>query len=136
MTVLVEEFDMARILIVDDALFIRQSMKAALQAVGHEVVGEAENGLEALKQTVRLNPDLIVLDINMPQMDGISALRVLRQHHPEVRVLICSALADGPRGAEAKALGVQGLVRKPYTPEDFIAAVIMALATPMAQVAA
>lgn len=127
---------MARILIVDDALFIRQSMKAALQAVGHDVVGEAENGLDALRQTVRLEPDLIVLDINMPQMDGISALRVLRQNHPDTRVMICSALADGPQAVEAKRLGVQVFVRKPYTPEDFIAAVIMALATPMSRVAA
>jgi two-component system chemotaxis response regulator CheY len=132
----VKELDMARILIVDDALFVRQSMKAALQAVGHDVVGEAENGLVGLRQTARLEPDLVVLDLNMPQMDGLSALKILRQNHPEVRVLICSALAEGPQAAEIKAIGVEGLIRKPYMPEDFIAAVIMALAAPRTKAAA
>jgi two-component system chemotaxis response regulator CheY len=127
---------MARILIVDDALFIRQSMKAALEAVGHVVAGEAGTGLEALRQTVRLEPELIILDLNMPQMDGLAALKVLRQNHPDVRVLICSALAEGPQADEAKRIGVQGLLRKPHQPEDFIAAVIMALAVPMTQTAA
>jgi two-component system chemotaxis response regulator CheY len=131
-----EELEMARILIVDDALFVRQSMKAALLAVGHDVVGEAVNGLEGLRQTARLEPDLVILDINMPQMDGITALKVMRQNHPHVRVLLCSALAEGPQAAEAKTLGVQGLLRKPYQPEDFIAAVIMALSVPMTQTAA
>jgi two-component system chemotaxis response regulator CheY len=127
---------MARILIVDDAVFVRQSMKAALTAVGHTVVGEAENGLEGLRQTARLDPELVVLDINMPLMDGIAALKVLKQNHPHVRVLICSALAGGPQADEARAIGVEGLLKKPYYAEDFIAAVIMALAVPMAKKAA
>ncbi|MBC7543880.1 MAG: response regulator [Candidatus Sericytochromatia bacterium] len=124
---------MARILIVDDALFIRHGMKTTLSAVGHEVVAEAENGLDGLRKVARFDPELVILDINMPEMDGVRMLEVLRRNHPMTRVLACSSLVSGPQTQQLAELGIQGALRKPYLPEDLIAAVMMALVSPMEQ---
>jgi two-component system chemotaxis response regulator CheY len=118
---------MARILIVDDALFVRYSLKQALTQAGHDVVGEAENGLDGLRQTNRLQPELVILDLNMPVMDGLTALQAIRRNHPEVRVLICTAQGAGHVRAEARDHGAHGFIAKPYHPEDLHAAVAAAL---------
>lgn len=119
---------MARILIVDDALFVRHTLKLALALAGHQVVGEAENGLDALRQTNRLEPDLVILDLTMPVMDGMTALQALRRNHPEVLVLICSAQGAGPVREEAARHGAHGYLAKPYRPDDLQVAIDSAIA--------
>lgn len=88
---------MLKVLIVDDSLTIRQELRRKMLNLGHEVVGEAVNGLEALDMVQRLQPDLILLDIIMPEMDGIECYRLLRNLSYPPRCIIISALAQEPR---------------------------------------
>jgi len=88
---------MARVLVVDDALFMRKVVADAIVAGGHEVVGEAANGLEAVTQFKELRPDVTTLDITMPEKDGLAALREIIALDPGARVVMCSALGQESR---------------------------------------
>ncbi len=112
-----------RILVVDDAKFIRTMLGNILEEAGYEVVGEAGNGVEALELYEKLKPDLMLLDIIMPEMEGNVVLGRLLKQHPDAKVLIISAV--GQRFLVDKALksGAMGYIVKPVDPEDVIAQV-------------
>ena len=113
----------ARLMIVDDTLFMRRMLRDLLTRQGYEVVAEARNGREALENYQQTHPDLVIMDITMPEMDGISAVRAILQVHPQARIVMCSALGqDGPV-MEALQAGAQDFVLKPFLPEKVLEAV-------------
>jgi len=119
---------MARVLVADDAAFMRKMVSDALSKGGHEVVGEAGNGLEAIAQFQALKPDLMTLDITMPEKDGLSALADIMAADPSARVVMCSALGQESKVLEAIKLGAKDFVVKPFQPDRVIEAVGKALA--------
>jgi two-component system chemotaxis response regulator CheY len=119
---------MARILITDDAAFMRMMLKNHLAAGGHEIVGEAANGEEAVRQYVALKPDVCTMDITMPEKDGITALREIMAVDPAAKVVMCSALGQETKVIEAIRSGAKDFVVKPFQQERVIAAVAKALA--------
>lgn len=110
---------MTKILIVDDARFMRVTMKAMLEKNGFKVIGEAENGAVAIEQFSKLQPDIVTLDITMPEMDGITALKEIMKINPKAKVVMVSALGQQNYVMEALKLGAKGFVVKPYK-EDYI----------------
>ena len=119
---------MARVLVVDDAAFMRKMVSDALTKGGHEVVGEAGNGVEALSQFQALKPDLMTLDITMPEKDGLAALADIMAADPSAKVVMCSALGQESKVLEAIKLGAKDFVVKPFQPDRVIEAVGKALA--------
>ena len=117
----------ARILIVDDALLIREMLRDILTEAGFEVVGEARDGIEALERFRELEPDLVVLDIVMPRKSGVDALAELIAERPDAKVLICSALGQEALIEEARSAGALGFIVKPFSPGDVTAAIRRAL---------
>jgi two-component system, chemotaxis family, chemotaxis protein CheY len=118
---------MARILVVDDAVFMRKVLSDALVAGGHEVAGEAANGVEALERFPELRPDLTTLDITMPEKDGITTLRELMALDPDARVVIVSALGQEAKVLEAIKAGARDFVVKPFDSERLLNAIEKAL---------
>jgi two-component system chemotaxis response regulator CheY len=118
---------MARILVVDDAAFMRKMVSDALAKGGHEVVGEAGNGVEAISQFQALKPDLVTLDITMPEKDGLAALAEIMAADPSAKVVMCSALGQESKVLEAIKLGAKDFVVKPFQPDRVIDAVGKAL---------
>ena len=119
---------MARILVVDDAAFMRKMVKDALAKGGHEVVGEAGNGVEAIARFQELKPDLMTLDITMPEKDGLAALAEIMGADPSARVVMCSALGQESKVLEALKLGAKDFVVKPFQADRVLEAVGKALA--------
>jgi two-component system chemotaxis response regulator CheY len=118
---------MARVLVTDDAAFMRMMLKNHLAAGGHEVVGEAANGAEAIKQFAALKPDVCTMDITMPEMDGITALKEIVAANPAAKVVMCSALGQEAKVIEAIRAGAKDFVVKPFQQERVIAAIAKAL---------
>jgi two-component system, chemotaxis family, chemotaxis protein CheY len=119
---------MARVLVVDDAAFMRKMVSDALAKGGHEVVGQAGNGVEAIAQFQEIKPDLVTLDITMPEKDGLAALAEIVAADPSARVVMCSALGQESKVLEAIKLGAKDFVVKPFQPARVIEAVDKALA--------
>ena len=119
---------MARVLVVDDAAFMRKMVSDALVKGGHEVVGQAGNGVEAVARYQELKPDLTTLDITMPEKDGLAALAEIVAADPSARVVMCSALGQESKVLEAIKLGAKDFVVKPFQPDRVIEAVGKALA--------
>jgi len=119
---------MARILVVDDAAFMRKMVTDALTKGGHEVIGEAGNGAEAVQQYQSLKPDLTTLDITMPEKDGLSALKDIIALDPSAKVIMCSALGQESKVLESIKLGAKDFVVKPFQAERVLDAVGKALA--------
>ena len=103
-----------RVLIVDDALIMRMRIKEIAEEMGWEVVGEAANGEEAVSRFRELLPDLMTLDIVMPKMDGVSALRQIRQEHPQAKVVMVSAVDQKEKLSECIRLGAVDFIVKPF----------------------
>ena len=103
---------MARVLVVDDAAFMRKMVSDALTKGGHEVVGEAGNGAEAVDPLPGAAPEVTTLDITMPEKDGLSALKEIIALDPAARVIMCSALGPGVQGARVDQARRQGLRRQ------------------------
>lgn len=118
---------MARILVVDDAAFMRKVLTDALTNGGHEVVGEAGNGSDAVTQFQEVRPDLTTLDITMPETDGLEALRKILATDPGAKVIMCSALGAEDKVLEAIKLGAKDFVVKPFQPDRVLEAVSRAL---------
>ena len=118
---------MSNIVIIDDSLFVRYTMQQILTLAGHTVIGEAANGLDGLRMVNKLQPDLVILDINMPGIDGIMVLKNLRRNHPDVRVLLCSGLGTADNRKNAFENGANGFLTKPYMGDDLITSVRVAL---------
>lgn len=108
---------MATVLITDDAMFMRMQLKSILTGLGHEVVGEAENGLEAVQKNIELKPDIITMDITMPEMNGTDAVKEIRKTDQNVKIIMCSAMGQQSMVLEAIQSGAQDFIVKPFTPE-------------------
>lgn len=119
---------MANILVVDDAAFMRMMLKDILSKGGHQVVGEAANGLEAIDQYDKLKPDLVTMDITMPQMEGIEALKRIKQNDPKARVVMCSAMGQQLMVVQAIQAGAKDFVVKPFQAERVLEAIQKVLA--------
>jgi two-component system chemotaxis response regulator CheY len=119
---------MARVLVVDDAAFMRKMVTDALTKGGHEVIGEAGNGAEAVARFQELRPEVMTLDITMPEKDGLEALREIISLDPTARVVMCSALGQESKVLESVRLGAKDFVVKPFQADRVIAAVEKALA--------
>jgi len=118
---------MARVLVVDDAAFMRKMVTDALTKGGHEVVGEAGNGLEAIDRFQELKPDLTTLDITMPEKDGLTALKEILTLDPAARIVMCSALGRESKVLQAIKTGAKDFVVKPFQSERVLDAVGRAL---------
>jgi two-component system chemotaxis response regulator CheY len=119
---------MARVLVVDDAVFMRKVVSDALAKGGHEVIGEAANGLEAVEQFQSLKPEVMTLDITMPEKDGLSALKEIIAMDPQARVVMCSALGQESKVLEAIKAGAKDFVVKPFQPDRVLSAIEKAVA--------
>jgi len=119
---------MARVLVVDDAAFMRKLLSDALSSGGHDVVGEAGNGIEAVERWQELKPELTTLDITMPEKDGLAALAEIMSLDPSAKVIMCSALGQEGKVLEAVKLGAKDFVVKPFQPPRVLEAVEKALA--------
>ena len=112
-----------RVLVVDDAAFMRMMVKDILSKNGYEVVGEAENGMKALEKYQELKPDLVTMDITMPEMDGISAVKEIKKVDPNAKIVMCSAMGQEAKVVEAIKLGALDFIVKPFKPDRIIATV-------------
>ena len=110
---------MKRVLIVDDAAFMRVSIRNIVSKNGFEVAGEAENGTVAVQKYTELRPDIVTMDITMPEMNGLDALKAIRKIDPAAAVIMVSALGQESMVREAVLSGAKGFVVKPFK-EDAI----------------
>ncbi|MCX6343716.1 MAG: response regulator [Armatimonadetes bacterium] len=109
-----------RIMVVDDAMFMRATVKRILEQGGYEVAGEAENGHIAIQKYAELKPDAVLMDITMPVMDGITAAKAILQIDPKAIVLMCTALGQQNMVIDAIKAGVKDYIVKPFQPERVI----------------
>jgi two-component system chemotaxis response regulator CheY len=116
------------VLVVDDAAFMRKVVSDALNGGGHEVIGEASNGAEAVARYQELQPELMTLDITMPEMDGLTALKEIIAIDPAARIIMCSALGQESKVLEAIKAGAKDFVVKPFKADRVLDAVDKALA--------
>ncbi|NLU51832.1 MAG: response regulator [Clostridiaceae bacterium] len=114
---------MANILIVDDAAFMRMMIKDILSKNGFTVVGEAENGLKAVEKYKELNPDLVIMDITMPEMDGIQAVKQIKSINSGAKIIMCSAMGQQAMVIESIQAGARDFIVKPFQAERVIEAV-------------
>ena len=108
-----------QVLIVDDAGFIREILRSLCDRAGLVVVGEAVDGLDAVRLAMRLKPDLILMDLVLPLKNGIQATQEILETHPEIRVIACTTLVDEQFVQEAKNAGCVGVLQKPFRKKDF-----------------
>ncbi|OVE81424.1 two-component system response regulator [bacterium M21] len=118
---------MAKVLIVDDALFMRRMIRNALEPLGFEIVGEASNGVEGLQMFNELSPDITTLDIVMPEMDGIETLEKIREQSPDAKIIMITAVDQRDSMLQAMKLGVSDFVVKPFDEDRIISAAEKAL---------
>ncbi|MBQ3601312.1 MAG: response regulator [Lachnospiraceae bacterium] len=111
------------ILIVDDAAFMRMMIKDILTKNNYVVVGEAENGAKAIEKYKELNPDLVMMDITMPEMDGIQALKAIKGAVPDAKIIMCSAMGQQAMVIEAIQAGAKDFIVKPFQPDRVLEAV-------------
>lgn len=109
-----------RVLIVDDAIFMRMKLKDILESNGYEVVAEAQNGAEAIEKFKSERPDLITMDITMPEMDGIEALRGIRAIDSQAKVVMCSAMGQQAMVMESIQSGAVDFIVKPFDSDRVI----------------
>ncbi len=112
-----------RVLVCDDAIFMRTMITDILSGAGYEVVGEAETGLQAIERYRALNPDLVTMDIVMPDMGGIDAVREIVKQDPNAKILMCSAMGQQALVVEAIQAGAKDFVVKPFQPSRVLEAV-------------
>lgn len=105
---------MARVLIVDDASFMRMAIKDIITKAGHEVVAEANNGNAAVNKYKEVKPDIVTMDITMPEMNGIEAVKAIRQFDPEANIIMCSAMGQQAMVVDAVKAGAKDFIVKPF----------------------
>lgn len=108
------------ILVVDDAAFMRMMVKDILSKNGFEVAGEAENGMDAVEKFKELDPDLIIMDITMPEMDGIQAVKEIMKVNNQAKIIMCSAMGQQAMVIEAIQAGAKDFVVKPFQAERIV----------------
>lgn len=111
------------ILVVDDAAFMRMMIKDILTKNGYNVVGEAENGLKAVEKYNELKPDLVLMDITMPELDGIQALKQIKAQHPGAAIIMCSAMGQQAMVIESIQAGARDFIVKPFQADRVLEAV-------------
>lgn len=114
---------MKKLLIVDDSNIIRSKIARALGEYGLEIVGMASNGRDAVARFSATRPDVVTMDLTMPEMDGIESIRAIQAIDPKVRILVVSALADKATAIQALKEGAQGFLCKPFSVEDLTEAI-------------
>ena len=114
---------MAKILIVDDAAFMRMMIKDILTKNGYEVVAEAANGVEAVELYKSHQPDLVTMDITMPEMDGIEAVKQIKAVNPAAKVIMCSAMGQQSMVMDAIKAGANDFIVKPFQADRVLEAV-------------
>lgn len=113
---------MKRVLIVDDAAFMRVSIKNMLSKNGYEVVGEAENGKVAILKYQELSPDIVTMDITMPEMDGLASIKKILAINPSANIIMISAMGQESMVREAVLSGAKGFIVKPFKEDAIVAA--------------
>jgi len=111
------------ILIVDDAAFMRMMIKDILSKNGFNVVGEAENGVKAVEKFTELSPDLVIMDITMPEMDGIEAVKAIKGIDASANIIMCSAMGQQAMVIESIQAGAKDFIVKPFQADRVIEAV-------------
>ncbi len=111
------------VLVCDDAIFMRTMITDILTQAGYEVIGEAESGAQAVDKYRQLKPDLVTMDIVMPDMGGIEAVRAICKEYPEAKILMCSAMGQQALVVEAIQAGAKDFVVKPFQPSRVLEAV-------------
>jgi two-component system chemotaxis response regulator CheY len=119
---------MTSVLIVDDAAFMRMMIKDILSKNGFEIAGEAANGAEAVEKYKELNPDLVTMDITMPEMDGIQALKEINQVDSGAKVIMCSAMGQQSMVIDAIQSGAKDFIVKPFQADRVLEAIKKVLA--------
>ena len=114
---------MARVMICDDAAFMRMMIKDILTKNGYEIAAEAENGMKAVEKYPEARPDLVLMDITMPEMDGIEALKKIKEIDPGANVIMCSAMGQQAMVIEAIQSGAKDFIVKPFQAERVLEAV-------------
>lgn len=123
MEVVFKKMRKIRVLIVDDLLFMRTAMRKIIEDGGMIVSGEAENGLKAISLFSKIKPDVVLMDITMPVMDGIHALRRIISLYPEARIIMCSALGQNKYIIKSIQFGASDFIVKPFKPERIISSI-------------
>mgnify|MGYP006287180059 CR=1 FL=1 len=108
---------MNSVLIVDDAAFMRLNLKNIIGGLGFEVVGEAENGKKSIEKYKDLEPDLVTMDITMPEMDGIEALKNIIEYDSKANIIVCSAMGQQNMVIKAIEAGAKDFIVKPFDEE-------------------
>ncbi|MCI9539867.1 MAG: response regulator [Lachnospiraceae bacterium] len=111
------------ILICDDAAFMRMMIKDILSKNGYEIAGEAENGLKAVEKYREVKPDLVMMDITMPEMDGIQALKKIKEEDPSATIIMCSAMGQQAMVIESIQSGAKDFIVKPFDKDRVLEAV-------------
>ena len=112
-----------KVLICDDAAFMRMMIKDILSKNGYEIAGEAENGVKAVEKYNETKPDLVLMDITMPEMDGIQALKKIKEIDSNAAIIMCSAMGQQAMVIEAIQGGAKDFIVKPFQPERVLEAV-------------
>ncbi|MFJ7976582.1 response regulator [Peribacillus sp. JNUCC 23] len=114
---------MARILVIDDAKFMRMTLLNILNKANHIVVGEGENGEEAIELYRQLQPDIVTMDITMPVMSGIDAVKEIKKEFPQAKIIMCSAMGQQKMVVEAIEAGAKDFIVKPFDEDRVVEAI-------------
>lgn len=106
-----------RVMIVDDAVFMRMMLKDILEKNGFEIVAEAANGIEAVEGYKKHTPDLVTMDVTMPEMDGVTALRHIMAYDSNAKIIVCSAMGQQAMVIDAVKAGAKDFIVKPFNAE-------------------
>ena len=112
-----------KVLVIDDSPMVYKAVKRALEPEGFQVVDQAFNGQEGLEKIDLLKPDLIILDVTMPIMDGIETAEALFQRNPDAKVIMLSAMGDEDLTSKAKRIGIKIFLTKPFKPEELVSSI-------------
>ena len=111
---------MAKILCVDDAAFMRKVVKDTLSKNGYTDLYEAVDGADAVEKYSEINPDLVIMDITMPNMDGLQALKTIRGNHPDAKIVMCTAMGQEGMVVDAIKSGAKDFIVKPFNKERIV----------------
>jgi two-component system, chemotaxis family, chemotaxis protein CheY len=120
---------MARVVIADDSAFMVSTIKSILESANHTIIGTAKSGEEAINLSSELNPDLVMLDILMPGIGGLSALEFIKIEKPEIKVIMVTAFGQESKIREAEEKGASAYIRKPFKKEEILSTVNRVLST-------
>lgn len=121
---------MKKVLVADDAAFMRASLKMMLEKNGFEIIGEAENGLVALNMYKEKKPDVVTMDITMPICDGIKAVKLIKEFDPDAKIIMISSMGQECFVKDAIIAGAKGFIVKPFK-EDYLVKAIEKLWIPL-----